>query len=121
MLKKRIYTLCILLSCSSSVLKCSARLLHTEEPSHLLPLGLTCSNWSIRSGHLNKCDIDCTDVPHSQSVSVSSVYPHLCMLYLHRPTPVRSLLRDVHVFQSHIWPGGSCSLVEIGSFSWWWF
>ena len=22
---------------------------------------------------------------------------------------------------SHIWPGGSCSLVGIGNFSWWWF
>ena len=80
-------------------------------------------NWSSTSGHLNRCDIDCTAVLQSQSVPDVYVYPHLIMLNLHCPTHMRSLFCDFQVFQSHLrlWTGWRFSLVGLGSFLWWWF
>ena len=68
-----------------------------------------------RSGHLSRCCMVCSEVPHSQAVSAVSAYsPIYSSWFLLRPIPVRSLLRDFHSFH---WPGASCSPVGIGSFA----
>ena len=46
-----------------------------------------------------------------------SAYPHLLKLIVLRPIPVRSLLRDFQSFHSNLWPGASCSLFAIGSYT----